>query len=48
MMEKYSVDKENDDIEKEAQEMIKEGKLSSIDEARKKAKENKDGQQLQS
>lgn len=33
-MEKYSVDKENDKIEKRAQEMVKSGELKSIKTAR--------------
>ena len=41
-MEKYGVDKENDKIEKRAQEMVKTGEAKNIDKARKKAvKEDK-------
>lgn len=36
-MEKYGVDKNNDPVEKEAQEMVKTGKVKDIEKAREKA-----------
>ena len=38
-MDKYGVDKENDSVEKAAQEMVKTGQAKTIDEARKKSLE---------
>jgi hypothetical protein len=36
-MEKYGVDKNNDKVEKRAQELVKTGKLKSLSSARQKA-----------
>jgi hypothetical protein len=42
MMEKYGVDKENDKVEKKAQDLVKTGEAKNISQARRIAAEEED------